>query len=100
MDGLHATLAAIRTETKSEKDHLTVFREFLAQLDELQRHVPVKPARRVTRASRHRFVVSPHQSWAAPSSRAYTAAATSTGSSDSKAGCRRGGRGSSPAFPR
>jgi hypothetical protein len=45
MDGLHATLAAIRTETKSEKDHLTVFREFLAQLDELQRHMPVKQPR-------------------------------------------------------
>ena len=48
MDGLHATLAAIRTErieTKSEKDHLTVFREFLAQLDQLQRHAPVKPPR-------------------------------------------------------
>jgi len=38
MDGLHATLAALRTETKSEKDHLTVFREFLAQLDQLVRH--------------------------------------------------------------
>jgi hypothetical protein len=45
MDNLHATLAAIRTETKSEKDHLTVFREFLAQLDELQRHMPVKQPR-------------------------------------------------------
>jgi hypothetical protein len=45
MDGLHATLAAIRTETKSDKDHLTVFREFLAQLDELQRHMPVKQPR-------------------------------------------------------
>jgi hypothetical protein len=48
MDGLHATLAAIRTErteTKSEKDHLTVFREFLAQLDQLQRHAPVKQPR-------------------------------------------------------
>lgn len=45
MDGLHATLAALRTEIKSEKDHLTVFREFLAQLDELQRHAPVKPPR-------------------------------------------------------
>ena len=45
MDGLHATLAAIRTETKSEKDHLTVFREFLAQLDQLQRHTPPKPPR-------------------------------------------------------
>jgi hypothetical protein len=45
MDGLHATLAAIRTETKSEKDHLTIFREFLAQLDELQRQAPVKEPR-------------------------------------------------------
>jgi hypothetical protein len=45
MDNLHATLAAIRTETKSTKDHLTVFREFLAQLDELQRHAPVQPPR-------------------------------------------------------
>jgi hypothetical protein len=48
MDGLHATLAAIRTErpeTKSEKNHLTVFREFLAQLDQLQRHAPVKQPR-------------------------------------------------------
>jgi hypothetical protein len=48
MDGLHATLAAIRAdqpETKSAKNHLTVFREFLAQLDELQRHAPVKPPR-------------------------------------------------------
>jgi hypothetical protein len=45
MDGLHATLAAIRTDTKSEKNHLTVFREFLAQLDELQRRTPVKEPR-------------------------------------------------------
>ena len=44
MDDLHATLAAIRTETKS-KDHLTVFREFLAQLDQLQREAPAKPPR-------------------------------------------------------
>ena len=45
MDNLHATLAELRAETKSSKDHLTVFREFLAQLDELQRHMPVKPPR-------------------------------------------------------
>ena len=45
MDGLHATLAALRPETKSEKNHLTVFREFLAQLDQLQRHAPVKEPR-------------------------------------------------------
>jgi hypothetical protein len=45
MDGLHATLAALRPETKSEKNHLTVFREFLAQLDELQRQSPPKEPR-------------------------------------------------------
>ena len=44
MDNLHATLAALRPETKS-KDHLTVFREFLAQLDQLQRQAPVKAPR-------------------------------------------------------
>jgi len=43
MDNLHATLAAIRTETKSRPDHLSVFREFLAQLDQLQRQAPAKP---------------------------------------------------------
>jgi hypothetical protein len=45
MDNLHATLASIRPETKSTKDHLTVFREFLAQLDQLQRQAPVKAPR-------------------------------------------------------
>ena len=48
MDSLHATLAALRAdrpETKSTKNHLTIFREFLAQLDQLQRHAPVKPPR-------------------------------------------------------
>ena len=45
MDNLHATLTELRAETKSTKDHLTVFREFLAQLDQLQRHAPVKATR-------------------------------------------------------
>lgn len=45
MDDLHAALAAVRPETKSAKDHLTVFREFLAQLDELQRQAPARPPR-------------------------------------------------------
>jgi hypothetical protein len=33
MDDLHSMLSSIRTETKSGKDHLNVFREFLAHLD-------------------------------------------------------------------
>ncbi|MET0706438.1 MAG: hypothetical protein ABWY82_06275 [Tardiphaga sp.] len=37
MDRLHGMLRAMRRETKSGDDHLTVFREFLARLDELQR---------------------------------------------------------------
>jgi hypothetical protein len=46
MDTLHSTPRPLRAETKSSKDHLTVFREFLAQLDALQRRPPpVKPPR-------------------------------------------------------
>jgi len=45
MDNLHATLSSLHAETKSEKGHLNVFREFLAQLDQLQRQAPVKASR-------------------------------------------------------
>jgi hypothetical protein len=45
MDNLHAAFASLRPETKSTKNHITIFREFLAQLDELQRHAPAKPPR-------------------------------------------------------
>jgi len=41
MDTLHTVLRSIRGETKSRRDHLTVFREFLHQLDRIGR----KPAR-------------------------------------------------------
>lgn len=59
MDNLHAALTEVRSETNSTKDHLTVFREFLAQLDELQRKMPVRSPRiksppRRTRAWRTR----------------------------------------------
>jgi hypothetical protein len=55
MDRLHATLSALRSETKSEtkaardpfNDPLNVFREFLAQLDALQRKPPLVKAPRV-----------------------------------------------------
>lgn len=40
MDSLHDVLRTIRPETKAAKDHLTVFREFLAHLDALQRQAP------------------------------------------------------------
>ena len=53
MDTLHTVLRAISGETKAETakpDHLTVFREFLAHLDEIQRKALVKPAVRKPRA--------------------------------------------------
>ena len=37
MDSLHHMLRTIRPERKAEINHLDVFREFLAQLDALQR---------------------------------------------------------------
>jgi hypothetical protein len=51
MDSLHDVMRSIRPETKSGKDHLSVFREFLAHLDQLQRKAlaskpRVKPAAR------------------------------------------------------
>jgi hypothetical protein len=51
MDSLHDVMRSIRPETKAGKDHLSVFREFLAHLDQLQRKAiawrpRVKPARR------------------------------------------------------
>jgi nitrate reductase assembly molybdenum cofactor insertion protein NarJ len=57
MDTLHTVLRAIGAETKNESakpDHLTVFREFLAHLDEIQRKAQVdskvKPAVKKQRA--------------------------------------------------
>jgi hypothetical protein len=49
MDSLHDVMRAIRPETKSGRNHLSVFREFLAHLDQLQRKAlaekpRVKPA--------------------------------------------------------
>ena len=37
MDTLHTVLRTIRGETKSRRDHLTVFREFLTHLDRICR---------------------------------------------------------------
>jgi hypothetical protein len=40
MDSLHTVLRSIRGETKSRRDHLTVFREFLDHLDRAARRRP------------------------------------------------------------
>jgi hypothetical protein len=50
MDHLHATLAELHAENKSAQsasrtNHLTVFREFLTQLDRLQPKPPPPQAR-------------------------------------------------------
>ena len=37
MDTLHTVLRTIRGETKSRRDHLSVFREFLHHLDRIGR---------------------------------------------------------------
>jgi len=37
MDGLHNVLRSIRGESKSRRDHLDVFREFLDHLDRASR---------------------------------------------------------------
>lgn len=37
MDTLHSVLRSIRGETKSRRDHLDVFREFLDRLDRASR---------------------------------------------------------------
>ena len=50
MDRLHRVLTSIRTETKSARDHHSVFREFLTHLDHAQR----KSAKRVPAKSQPR----------------------------------------------
>ena len=35
MDTLHSVMRTIRGETKSRRDHLSVFREFISQLDRI-----------------------------------------------------------------
>jgi hypothetical protein len=37
MDNLHSVIRTIRSETKSRRDHLAVFREFLSHLDRISR---------------------------------------------------------------
>jgi hypothetical protein len=49
MDTLHTVLRSIRGETKSRRDHLDVFREFL---DHLERAAKRRPQPRPGRASR------------------------------------------------
>lgn len=54
MDRLHGVLRTIRPETKTAPNHLTVFREFLAHLDQLQRQAPQVTAPRRRKAARQK----------------------------------------------
>jgi hypothetical protein len=51
MDTLHTVLRSIRNETKSRRDHISVFREFLGHLERAarRREKSVRPPRLKTR---------------------------------------------------
>lgn len=52
MDTLHTVLRSLRGETKNDRAHLDVFREFLVHLDKLSRTTPARPPRGKSRAPR------------------------------------------------
>jgi hypothetical protein len=53
MDTLHTVLRSIRGETKSRRDHLDVFREFLDHLERAaKRRAPTRVGRNVKSKSR------------------------------------------------
>ena len=54
MDTLHSVLRSFGAETKSSRDHLTVFREFLAHLDRVQRKPPAARAPRAKSQTRRK----------------------------------------------
>jgi hypothetical protein len=51
MDTLHTVLRSIRNETKAPREHVTVFREFLNQLERI--------GRKQARANKSKRAVSP-----------------------------------------
>jgi len=54
MDNLHSVLRSIRSETKSRRDHLTVFREFLGHLDRIGRRPPGQGMKKAAKAAPRR----------------------------------------------
>jgi hypothetical protein len=50
MDSLHTVLRSIRGETKSRRDHLGVFREFLSHLDRASRRKTTEKQSRAPKA--------------------------------------------------
>jgi hypothetical protein len=54
METLHSVIRTIRGETKSRRDHLTVFREFLNQLDRVSRRAPKREAKATLKGGKGR----------------------------------------------
>ena len=54
MDTLHTVLRTIRGETKSRRNHLTVFREFLDHLDRIGKRTPPARASKAARPAKRR----------------------------------------------
>jgi hypothetical protein len=50
MDTLHTVLRSFRRETKSRRDHLNVFREFLDHLDRASKRKPVGRSARAAKS--------------------------------------------------
>ena len=54
MDTLHTVLRSFRRETKSRRDHLNVFREFLDHLDRASKRKPVARGARTAKSKTRR----------------------------------------------
>ena len=52
MDTLHTVLRSLQPETKSRRDHLDVFREFLGHLDRAAKRAKKAPVRKTKSAKR------------------------------------------------
>jgi hypothetical protein len=54
MDTLHTVLRSFRRETKSRREHLNVFREFLDHLDRASKRRPVARAAKAAKGKARR----------------------------------------------
>lgn len=52
MDSLHGVLRAIRGDAKPKRNHLTVFREFIAHLDRAAKRAPRRSVKAAKAKSR------------------------------------------------
>ena len=54
METLHSVIRTIRGETRTRRDHLTVVREFLNQLDRASRRAPKREAKAKRKSGKRR----------------------------------------------